>query len=57
MKIRCNRRLLGKVLLFLVILLVSGLTGFGCAGTGTIPKGWSGGVVVDDTLFFGLYGG
>jgi len=53
MEIRCNKILLVKVLLFLVILLVSGLTGFGCAGTGTIPKGWSGGVVVDDTLFLG----
>ena len=53
MEIRCNKILLVKVLLFLVILLVSGLTGFGCAGTGAIPKGWSGGVVVDDTLFLG----
>jgi len=53
MEIRCNRVLLGKVLLFLVILLVSGLGVFGCVGRGAIPKGWSGGVVADDTLFLG----
>jgi len=53
MKIRCNRILLGKVLLFVVILLVSGLGAFGCVGRGAVPKGWSGGVVADDTLFLG----
>jgi len=53
MEIRCNRILLGKVLLFLVILLVSGLSVFGCAGRGAVPEGWSGGVVANDTLFLG----
>ena len=53
MKIRCNRILLGKVLLIMVILLVGGLSVFGCVGRGAIPKGWSGGVVADDTLFLG----
>jgi outer membrane protein assembly factor BamB len=53
MEIKCNRRLLGKVLLFTVILLVSGLGVFGCAGTGAIPRGWSGAVVADGTLFLG----
>jgi len=53
MKIRCNRILLGKILLIMVILLVSGLSVFGCVGRGAIPKGWSGGVVADDTLFLG----
>ncbi len=42
-----------KALLLLVILLMVVLAVFGCTGTGTIPKGWSGGVIVDDTLFVG----
>ncbi len=53
MKIKCNRILLGKVLLFTVILLVGGLGVFGCVGTGAIPRGWSGGIVDDGTLFLG----
>jgi len=47
-----NKVLLSKVLLLLVILLVSGLTTSGCIG-GSQPIGWSGGVVVDGTLFLG----
>ena len=53
MEIKCNRVLLVKVLLFLVILLVCGVSVFGCIGRGSVPKGWSGGVVADDTLFLG----
>jgi outer membrane protein assembly factor BamB len=53
MEIRCNKILLGKGLLIMAILLVGGLSGFGCVGRGAIPKGWSGGVVTDDTLFLG----
>ena len=53
MEIRCNRILLSKALLIMVILLVSGLSVFGCVGRGAIPKGWSGGVVADGTLFLG----
>ncbi|HEX74433.1 MAG TPA: PQQ-binding-like beta-propeller repeat protein [Dehalococcoidia bacterium] len=53
MEFRSNKVLLVKVLLFLVILMVSGLGVFGCVGRGSIPKGWSGGVVAEDTLFLG----
>ena len=53
MEIRCNRIFLGKVLLFTIILLVSGLGIFGCVGTGAVARGWSGGIVADSTLFLG----
>ncbi len=53
MEIKYNRVLLVKVLLFLVIVLVCGLSVFGCVGRGSIPKGWSGGVVADSILFLG----
>jgi len=53
MEIRCNKILVGKVLLFVIILLVGGLGVFGCTRTGTVAKGWSGGIVADGTLFLG----
>ncbi len=49
-----HKPILGKTLLLLMMLLVimSGLTGLGCIG-GLQPIGWSGGVVADGTLFVG----
>jgi len=49
-----HKPILGKTLLLLVMLLVimSGLTGLGCI-RGLQPIGWSGGVVADGTLFVG----
>ncbi|MFC1951433.1 PQQ-binding-like beta-propeller repeat protein [Chloroflexota bacterium] len=44
---------LGKILLLLVILVLVGGSAFGCAQLGAQPKGWSGGVITDGTLFFG----
>ncbi len=51
---RHNKVLLGKVILLVVMLLVvvSGLSGFGCI-KGLQPIGWAGGVVADGTLFVG----
>ena len=49
MGIRHYRILLGKVLLLLVIMLVGGLAFFGCATRGTIPEGWSGVEIADNT--------
>jgi len=51
--IRHNRILLGKILLLLVIVVVGGVTVFGCVGVGARPMGWSGGTIADGTLFFG----
>ncbi len=48
-----STKLLIKIPLLLVILLLSGLASSSCTGVGTIPKGWSGGVIADDTLFVG----
>ncbi len=48
-----NTTLLVKIPLLLVILLLSGLASSSCTGVSTIPKGWSGGVIADDTLFVG----
>ena len=45
-----NRRLWGKVLLLLVVLLIAGVTVSGCYGRSQ-TLGWSGAVVADDTLF------
>ena len=49
------RRLIGKILLLLVMLLVlvSGLTIPGCRELGDVPRGWSGVVVADGALFLG----
>jgi len=47
------KQVLGKILLLLVILLVGGLTIFGCTGTRAQPKGWSGGTIADGTLLLG----
>jgi len=55
-----SRRLIGKILLLLVILLVliSGISAFGCAPrAGAVARGWSGGIVAEDTLFLGSMGG
>ena len=51
---RHNKALLIKALLLMVMLLMvtGGLTGLGCI-KGLQPIGWSGGVVVDGTLFVG----
>jgi len=48
--IKHNRRLWGKVLLLLVVLLIVGVTVSGCYSR-TPTLGWSGAVVADDTLF------
>ncbi len=42
----------GRILLLMVMLLVTGLAGFGCV-TGLRPVGWSGGAVSDGTLLVG----
>lgn len=49
-----HKSIVGKMLLLLVMLLVitSGITGLGCI-KGLQPIGWSGGVVAGDTLFVG----
>ncbi len=44
--------LTGRLLILVVMLLVIGLTGFGCV-QGLQSTGWSGGVVSDGTLFVG----
>ncbi len=51
--IKHNRILLGKILLLLVILLLTGVSIFGCAQTGAQPRGWSGGTIANGTLFLG----
>ncbi|MDP6043952.1 MAG: PQQ-binding-like beta-propeller repeat protein [Dehalococcoidales bacterium] len=50
-----GKLLIGKVLLLLVMLLalVGGPALLGCTGVNTIPRGWSGGVIADDTIFLG----
>ncbi len=48
---------LGKLVLVLVVLVVGGLTAFGCAARGTQPQGWSGVVVSDSALFYGAMDG
>ena len=53
MRFRHHKVLLGKALLLMVILvIIGGLSGFGCI-KGLQPIGWSGGVVADGTLFVG----
>ncbi len=52
MWIKHNKVLLGKALLLLVVLLLGGVTVLGCLPGGQ-PKGWSGGIVADNTLFVG----
>ena len=47
-----HKRLLGRILLLLVMLLMVGLTSVGCI-EGLQPIGWSGGAVSDSTLFVG----
>jgi outer membrane protein assembly factor BamB len=42
-----------RILLLLVILLLGGLNVVGCAPGGSQPKGWSGGAIVENTLFLG----
>lgn len=48
---------LGRILLLLAILLLCGLTVFGCIGGAALPKGWSGGTIANDTLFLGSMDG
>ncbi len=50
---RHNKILYLKISLLLIIVLLGGLAFFGCTGVGTVPKGWSGGAIADDTLFVG----
>jgi outer membrane protein assembly factor BamB len=45
-----NKRLLGKILLLLAILIIGGVAVSGCYGRHQ-PRGWSGATVVDGTLF------
>jgi len=56
-RIRHNREWQVKILLLLVMLFVSGLTFFGCAGGRSIPQGWSGVEKADGTLFLGSMDG
>lgn len=53
MRFKRNRKLLGKILLLLVMLLVvmSGLAVFGCAGIKSVPEGGSGVTIANGTLF------
>lgn len=53
-----KRKLPVRPLLLLVVamVLVSGLL-FSCTGTGTVPRGWSGGTIADATLFIGTMEG
>ena len=53
MGIRHNRVLRVKISLLLVMLLVGGLTVFGCVGAGAVSRGWSGAEVADGNLFVG----
>ena len=54
MRTRHSTILLFKISLLLVILLLGGLVFSGCrAGMGAVPKGWSGGTIVDGTLLVG----
>lgn len=55
--IKHNRILRSKVWLLLVILLVGGVIASGCANTGAVPRGWSGGTMVNGTLFLGSMNG
>ena len=48
---------MGKIALLLVILLLSGVSVLGCAQTGAQPRGWSGGTIVNDTMFLGSMDG
>ena len=50
---RYSTRLLFKISILLVIILLVGLVFSGCRGVSTVPKGWSGGVIVNGTLFVG----
>jgi len=51
---RFSKRLLFKVSLLLLILLLGGLVFSGCrAGLGAVPRGWSGGIIADETLYLG----
>ncbi len=50
MRFRQNRILLGKILLLLVMLL-GGLTGFGCVGIRSVPEGGSGAIIANGTLY------
>ena len=50
MGIKRNSILLGKVLLLLVVLL-GGLTTYGCVGIKSTPEGGSGGTIADGTLY------
>lgn len=52
MQVKCSR-----ILLLVSFLLVSGLAGAGCTQTGAIPRGWSGAVSADGTLFLGSMDG
>ena len=56
MWIKHNKRLSVKVLLLLVILLVGGVTISGCYGRAQ-PRGWSGAIIVDDSIFIGSVDG
>ncbi|MDO8687900.1 MAG: PQQ-binding-like beta-propeller repeat protein [Dehalococcoidales bacterium] len=53
MVIRPRRKLLVRGALLLVVLFLTGLIVTGCVGGTTVPRGWSGGTIVDSTLFIG----
>ncbi|MFC2060596.1 PQQ-binding-like beta-propeller repeat protein [Chloroflexota bacterium] len=48
-----NRILLGKLLPLLLVLILGGLSMFGCVNANAEPKGWSGGTIAEDTLLIG----
>lgn len=57
MKTRRGIKFWFKASLALVVLSLLGLTSSSCVGTGSVPKGWSGGAITDDTLFIGSLDG
>ncbi len=50
---RRNKVWLGRISLFLMVILLSGLSIFGCAPRGATAKGWSGATIADGKLFLG----
>jgi putative membrane protein insertion efficiency factor len=54
--LRYKKMLLSKIL-FLMALLVAGMTFSGCVGFGGMPLGWSGVVTADSAMFFGSMNG
>ncbi len=52
-----NRTFFFKAMALAVMLLLAAVAVAGCVGTTTVPRGWSGGVVSDNTLYIGSMAG